>query len=98
MKGQWALVSRTRSSHASSANTFANFGFKRDTRIKRFLVSLWFGSSLRSKLRMPANFRTATLAALVSATLVALAAATGAQAQNYPSRPVTVIVPFAAGG
>ncbi|PVE26452.1 hypothetical protein DC522_01430 [Microvirga sp. KLBC 81] len=29
---------------------------------------------------------------------VASLAATGAQAQNYPSRPITMIVPFAAGG
>lgn len=42
---------------------FWNFGFKRDTRIISLLVSLWFGCSLRSKLRMRANFRTATLAA-----------------------------------
>src|SRR5205823_7123226 len=56
------LVSRTRSSHDCSAGTFANFGSKRDTRIIDFLVSLWFGSSLRCKLRTMANFRTATLA------------------------------------
>jgi len=30
--------------------------------------------------------------------LAALAAATGAQAQNYPTRPVTMLVPYAAGG
>ena len=30
--------------------------------------------------------------------LLAAAAATGAHAQSYPSRPVTLIVPFAAGG
>src|SRR5688500_18918347 len=35
---------------------------QRDTRIICLLVSLWFGSSLRSKLRIRANFRTATLA------------------------------------
>ena len=29
---------------------------------------------------------------------VAGLAATGAQAQNYPTRPITMIVPFAAGG
>src|SRR5260221_13472956 len=58
-----APVSRTRSSRGCSATTFANFGFKRDTRIIELLVSLWFGSSLRSNLRTRANFRTATLAA-----------------------------------
>ena len=35
---------------------------------------------------------------IVAATLLALAGITGAQAQSYPSKPVTVIVPFAAGG
>ena len=40
------------------------------------LVSLWFGSSLRSKLRTRANFRTATLARLLL--IVALAAPAGA--------------------
>src|SRR4051812_33192871 len=30
--------------------------------------------------------------------LIALAAASSAQAQNYPTRPITLIVPFAAGG
>ena len=54
-------VSRTRSSRGCSAGTFANFGFKRDTGIIGLLVSLWFGSSLRSKLRTQASFRTATL-------------------------------------
>lgn len=34
----------------------------------------------------------------IAAALVLLAAMTGAQAQNYPARTVTVIVPFAAGG
>ncbi len=34
----------------------------------------------------------------LAASLCALAAVTGAQAQTYPSRPVTVIVPFAPGG
>jgi tripartite-type tricarboxylate transporter receptor subunit TctC len=33
-----------------------------------------------------------------AAALIALAAVNAAQAQTYPSRPVTVIVPFAAGG
>ena len=54
-----ALVSRTRSSRDSSASTFANFGFKRDTRGIKLLVPLWFGSTLRSKPRIQANFRTA---------------------------------------
>src|SRR5262249_28605107 len=43
----WTLVSRTRSSHAYSAGPFANFGFKGTLASLRFLVSLWFGSSLR---------------------------------------------------
>jgi tripartite-type tricarboxylate transporter receptor subunit TctC len=33
-----------------------------------------------------------------TALLVALALATGARAQNYPSRPITFVVPFAPGG
>jgi hypothetical protein len=56
-----ALVSRIRSSRDCSAGIFANFGFKRDTRITGLLVSLRFGSPLRSPLRTPANFQTATL-------------------------------------
>jgi len=38
------------------------------------------------------------LAARLLATIAALSIATGASAQNYPNRPVTMIVPFAAGG
>src|ERR1043166_3716253 len=60
-KRDQALVSRIRSSRDCSAGTFANFGFKRDTGIIGLLVSLWFGSSLGNKLRIRANFRTATL-------------------------------------
>src|SRR5258708_12074469 len=40
---------------------FCELRVQRDTRIISLLVSLWFGSSLRSKLRTQANFRTATL-------------------------------------
>ena len=54
-------MSRTRSSPDYLAGTFANFGSKGTLEIIEFLVSLWFGSSLRSKLRNEANFRTATL-------------------------------------
>ena len=43
-------VSRTRNSHDCSASTFANFGSKRDTGIIELPVSLWIGSSLRSKI------------------------------------------------
>ena len=35
---------------------------------------------------------------IVAAALLALANMAGAQAQSYPSKPITVIVPFAAGG
>jgi tripartite-type tricarboxylate transporter receptor subunit TctC len=35
---------------------------------------------------------------LVAIALAAVCAMTDAQAQNYPSKPVTIIVPFAAGG
>src|SRR2546430_1453431 len=56
-----ALVSQTRSSRDCSAHTFANFGFKGTPEPAKLLVSLWFGSSLRYKLRIQANFRTATL-------------------------------------
>jgi tripartite-type tricarboxylate transporter receptor subunit TctC len=38
------------------------------------------------------------LAARLLATIAALSIATAASAQNYPNRPVTMIVPFAAGG
>src|SRR5260221_13855040 len=41
---------------------FCELRVQRDTRTISLLVSLWFGSSLRNKLRMRANFRTATLA------------------------------------
>ena len=34
----------------------------------------------------------------LAAALIALAFAAGASAQTYPARPVTVIVPFSAGG
>src|ERR1043165_6751188 len=61
LRSEVPAVSRTRSSHDCSAGTFANFGFKRDTGIIGLLVSLWFGSSLGNKLRIRANFRTATL-------------------------------------
>jgi tripartite-type tricarboxylate transporter receptor subunit TctC len=51
------------------------------------------------------NFREGTNVKFLSTTVAAaaaalgLAAATGASAQgNYPSRPITMIVPFAAGG
>src|ERR1700749_4579196 len=35
---------------------------------------------------------------LLTATLIACATAAGAHAQSYPSKPITTIVPFAAGG
>ena len=35
---------------------------------------------------------------LTAAAFLAMAAMSGAQAQDYPARTVTVIVPFAAGG
>src|SRR5262249_39215943 len=88
-----APVSRTRSSRACPAGTFANFGFKRNTGFMCLPVSFWFGSSLRSKLRIQANFRTATLA-LAAAMMVA----TPAFADDWPSRPVRMVNTFAAGG
>jgi tripartite-type tricarboxylate transporter receptor subunit TctC len=35
---------------------------------------------------------------ILAVTLAALAAIAGANAQSYPSRPVTIIVPYPAGG
>src|SRR5215813_6735103 len=35
---------------------------------------------------------------VLSALLIAALAATGASAQNYPNRTITMVVPFAAGG
>jgi tripartite-type tricarboxylate transporter receptor subunit TctC len=35
---------------------------------------------------------------LISAVLLLLAAATGTQAQNFPAKPIALIMPFAAGG
>src|SRR5260221_10382114 len=138
MKAYWRCcmpVSRTRSPHDSSAGTFANFGFKRDTGIISLLaappsgakqheeparplqsaragrspqrvedarkradgsparVSPWFGSSLRCKLRMRANFRTATLASLLAAATVTAHAQTG----GYPNKPVQIIADSPAG-
>src|ERR1043166_246893 len=43
---------------------FCELRVQRDTRNITLLVSLWFGSSLRYKLGMRANFRTATLGCL----------------------------------
>src|SRR5262245_16372073 len=42
--------------------------------------------------------RTFSMRTLVTATAVALAFASSAAAQDWPTRPVTVIVPWAAGG
>src|SRR5262245_3474197 len=95
--GRLALVSRTRSSHGCSAGTYANFGFKGTLEIICLLVSLWFGSSLRYKLRMRANFRTATLG--VAGLFFALATPASAQTDaDYPNRPIRIIVSVAAGG
>ena len=55
------LVSRTRSSHDCYSKHVCELRSQRDIKIIRVLVSLWFGSSLQSKLRTRANFRTATL-------------------------------------
>ena len=38
------------------------------------------------------------IARLVTLALLAAVACTGAQAQSYPNKPVTVVVPFTAGG
>ena len=38
------------------------------------------------------------IAHLVTMALLAMAACGGAQAQSYPNKPVTVVVPFTAGG
>ena len=39
-----------------------------------------------------------TAAALIAAALIAAVLSTGAAAQDYPSRPITLVVPYAAGG
>jgi tripartite-type tricarboxylate transporter receptor subunit TctC len=39
-----------------------------------------------------------TLRAVIGTTLLAIATSTGALAQGFPSKPITLIVPFAAGG
>ena len=36
--------------------------------------------------------------AVLGVLATALGLVTGAQAQNYPTRPVTMVIPFAAGG
>src|SRR5262245_41332836 len=61
-----SLVSRTRSSRELSVRTFANFRFKGTPGAIALLVLLWFGSSLRSMLRIRANFRTATRAPVIT--------------------------------
>src|SRR5690348_7700823 len=62
---QLGLVPRTRSSHDLSASPFANFGFKRGTRIIELLVSLRFRSSHQRSPQGCANFGIGTLAAVV---------------------------------
>src|ERR1044071_9079088 len=81
------LVSRIRSSRDCPAGTIANFGFKRVTRIIGLLVSLRFGSSLRSKLRTLANFRTATLAFRASIFLVAALSLAGCNTDGLGTTP-----------
>src|SRR5438132_586870 len=44
------------------------------------------------------RWRLSALPVILAAILLSLAAGEPARAQSYPARPVTVIVPFAAGG
>lgn len=86
-------VSRIWSPRDRAAGKWADFGFRETRAVIKLPVPLWFGRSLRSRLRIEANVRTATLAV---AALVAIAAPSLAQGK-YPSRPIRVMLPFAAG-
>ena len=47
---------------------------------------------------IPARAAAAAMVAIAMALITALAGASPAAAQAYPSRPITMVVPFAAGG
>jgi tripartite-type tricarboxylate transporter receptor subunit TctC len=91
-----SLVPRTRSSRTSCGICDRELRVQRGTRVIELLVVLRFRSSYLNLPRVLTNFGIGPLAA-VAAFLLAILAAPAA-AQDYPSRPITLIVPYAAGG
>jgi tripartite-type tricarboxylate transporter receptor subunit TctC len=91
-----SLVPRTRSSRTSCGICDRELRVQRGTRVIELLVVLRFRSSYLNLPRVLTNFGIGPLAAVAAFLLAILA--TPAAAQDYPSRPITLIVPYAAGG
>src|SRR5579872_3608784 len=60
--------------------------------------SRWLAPARRSRLQSGSGWEGSIMKKYTAAVLLALASLNGAQAQDYPDRTVTIIVPFAAGG
>jgi tripartite-type tricarboxylate transporter receptor subunit TctC len=96
------LVPRTRSSRTPCGNRDREFRVQRGTRIIELLVVLRLQSSYLNLRRVLTNFGIgplvrSCLAAAIAAALIATATR-GAPAQDYPNRPIRLIVAFTAGG
>jgi tripartite-type tricarboxylate transporter receptor subunit TctC len=91
-----SLVPRTRSSRTSCGICDRELRVQRGTRVIELLEVLRFRSSYLNLPRVLTNFGIGPLAAVAAFLLAILA--TPAAAQDYPSRPITLIVPYAAGG
>ena len=80
-----AFVPRTRSSHIRAAKAVANFGFKRGTRIIKWLVSLRFRSSLQRSPQGCANFGIGTLACVAAFAVAAIVPVNGHEPAAGPA-------------